>query len=274
MKRSFIEFIKANGKIVGTRIYESEFIPFQTCVEENGILEIADIPFNINEYYVDGIPGTAAVGTITLSGISIEDETFHINGQVFIWKALRTQKGEVTIGANPAVGTIIMSGVAIEDETFQIGDVVFTWKASRSGFEEVTIGTTKEEAAANIAAAIALDLATTVEAVDNEDGTVTVTAVLWGPDGNSIIFTESSTNMSMDGSGYLGGTIPGAGGAAEAVTNVVAAITADLNIVTAEDGAGNTVIVTANIPGIFGNSILFSEEDNTNMFMDGAGFLG
>jgi hypothetical protein len=39
--------------------------------------------------------------------------------------------------------------------------------------------------------------------------TVVVTAVVQGSGGNSIVFTESSTNMTMNGSGTLGGTVLG-----------------------------------------------------------------
>ena len=61
--------------------------------------------------------------------------------------------------------------------------------------------------------------------------------------------------------------------AAEAVTNIVTAITADLATVTASDGAGDTVVVTAASVGTAGNSIVFTEA-STNMAVDGSGTLG
>lgn len=61
--------------------------------------------------------------------------------------------------------------------------------------------------------------------------------------------------------------------AEECVTNIVIAVTADLATVTAEDGAGDTVVVTAATEGAAGDSIVFTE-DSTNMAVDGSGSLG
>ena len=61
--------------------------------------------------------------------------------------------------------------------------------------------------------------------------------------------------------------------AAQAVTNIVTAVTEDTAVVTAADGDGDTVIVTAATPGTGGNSINFTCQC-TNMSMDGQGYLG
>jgi hypothetical protein len=45
-----------------------------------------------------------------------------------------------------------------------------------------------------------------------------VTAATAGVAGNRIVFTETSSNMAMDGSGYLGGTTAGANAAATTKT--------------------------------------------------------
>jgi len=58
-----------------------------------------------------------------------------------------------------------------------------------------------------------------------------------------------------------------------AVTNIVTAVTADLATVTAVDGTGDTVTITAVTKGVAGNSIVFTEA-STNMTVDGAGTLG
>jgi hypothetical protein len=117
------------------------------------------------------------------------------------------------VNAVAAVGTITMSGIAVAEETFIVDTQTFTWKAARSGVGEVTIGASASEAVTNIVTAITADL-TTVTAVDGTGDTVVVTAVTKGVSGNTIDFTESSTNMAMDdyGSGHLGGTTPGVNG--------------------------------------------------------------
>jgi len=107
-----------------------------------------------------------------------------------------------------AMGLITMSGLAEADETFVVDTQTFTWKATRTGTGEVTIGSSAAEAGGNIAAAINADLVT-VAAFDQADGNVAVQAVAAGSAGNSIVFTESSTNMTMDGGGTLGGQIYG-----------------------------------------------------------------
>lgn len=114
----------------------------------------------------------------------------------------------ITGGSN-AVGTITMTGIAIADETFVIDSQTFTWKASRALAGEVTIGVSAAEAVTNIVTAVTADLAT-VTAADGTGDTVVVTAVAGGTGGNSIVFTEASTNMAVDGTGTLGGTSAGA----------------------------------------------------------------
>lgn len=61
--------------------------------------------------------------------------------------------------------------------------------------------------------------------------------------------------------------------AAATVTNIVAAITADSTNVTAVDGAGDTVVITAAVAGTAGNALTFTEAA-TNTAVDGAGTLG
>ena len=115
------------------------------------------------------------------------------------------------VNAVASQGTITMSGIAIADETFVIDSQTFTWKASRSGAGEVTIGADAPAAVTNIVTAVTADLAT-VTAVDGDGDTVTVTAVTKGVAGNSLVFTEASTNMVVDGAGTLGTTVAGVDG--------------------------------------------------------------
>lgn len=206
---------------------------------------------------------------------------------------------ETTVSPNVGVGCRVNIVTAGGLETFTIDNRIFTWKASRGGAGEVAIGASASEAVTNIVTAITADLSTVV-GEDSTGDTVKVTALTPGVYGNSLAFTESSTNMAMNGGGYLGGTTPGVeaetfiidtqtftwkilrvqrgevtigADAPEAVMNIVAAVTADLTTVIVTDGAGDTVVVTAIHAGVVGNAIDFSQA-STNMTMDGSGHLG
>jgi len=126
---------------------------------------------------------------------------------------------DTPVNAVAAVGTITMAGIATANETFVIDTQTFTWKASRSGTGEVTIGADAAAAVTNIVTAITADLES-VSAVDGDGNTVVVTAAVKGVSGNAIVFTEDSTNMTMDGEGVLGGTVEGVDGTVGAANEV------------------------------------------------------
>ena len=122
----------------------------------------------------------------------------------------------------PAQGTITMSGVAIANETFVIGSQTFTWKAARAATGEVTIGASAAAACTNIIAAVNADITNAV-ASQGAGTTVIITAASGGTAGNSIVFTEASTNMAVDGSGTLGATNSGGQGLTWTTANLIAA---------------------------------------------------
>jgi len=105
-----------------------------------------------------------------------------------------------------AQGTITMGGISVADETFVVAGQTFTWKASRAAAGQVTIGANAAAAVTNIVTALTADIPTLVTAVDGAGDTVVVTSVGGGSAATALTFTESSTNMTMDGSGTLGGT--------------------------------------------------------------------
>ena len=107
-----------------------------------------------------------------------------------------------------AVGTITLTGLPTLAQTFVVGTRTFTWVAARTVAGEVTRGATAAACVTSIVAAIAADLAT-VTAADGAGDTVVVTAAAVGPDGNDIVFSESTSNMTMDGNGFLGATTVG-----------------------------------------------------------------
>ena len=132
-----------------------------------------------------------------------------------------------------AQGIITMGGIASADETFVIDTQTFTWKVARGGTGEVTIGADAPAAVTNLVTAITADL-TTVTAVDGAGDTVDLTAATKGVAGNAIVFTEASSNMTIDGSGTLGAAVAGVDGTVGAVNEI------------AQDGSYLYVAISAN----------------------------
>jgi phage tail sheath gpL-like len=140
---------------------------------------------------------------------------------------------ETPVNGVAAQGTITMADVAVADETFVIDTQTFTWKAARSVAGEVTIGANAAAAVTNIVTAITADM-TTVTAVDGAGDTVVLTAATKGIAGNAIVFTENSTNMTVNGSGTLGTTTAGVDGTVGTVNQI------------AQDGSYLYVSIAAN----------------------------
>lgn len=104
----------------------------------------------------------------------------------------------------PAKGTITLTGLPVADETFVVDTQTFTFKALRASAGQVTIGGTAAATATNIATAINTDLTTVTAAASG--ATVVVTSVAKTAAANLIAFTESATNLTVDGDDTLGGT--------------------------------------------------------------------
>lgn len=126
---------------------------------------------------------------------------------------------ETPVNAVAATGIITMAGIAVADETFVIGSQTFTWKASRSVAGEVTIGADAPAAVTNLVTAITADISD-VTAADGAGDTVDLTAATKGVAGNAIVLTEASTNMTVDGSGTLGGAVAGVDGTVGTINQV------------------------------------------------------
>lgn len=131
--------------------------------------------------------------------------------------AVGTNDGNVQVGFNMgagfgnsnAQGTITLTtGGALAGETFQVDNQVFTFQTgARTGTGQVQLSSSTTTEGNNIAAAISADVPTVTAA--RSGSTVIVTAVTPGMAGNSIIFTENATNMTVNGFGTLGGTTQG-----------------------------------------------------------------
>jgi hypothetical protein len=106
-----------------------------------------------------------------------------------------------------ATGTITVSGSVTLAQTFVVGEQTFTFVAARAGTGQVTRDTssTTNQATA-IRTAINTDIPDIVAATGSTNVT-TLTAVPLGTDGNNIVLTESVTNMTVSGSGYLSGGV-------------------------------------------------------------------
>lgn len=138
--------------------------------------------------------GAALSGNITVGTLSSKS---HVTG---VWIVL---DGAAASGKK-ATGTITLTGLSVADEVFAVGAQTFTWKATRSGTGEVTIGATAAESCTNIITAVNNDTANVVP-TQGSGTTVTITAAVAGTAGNSLALTESSTNLTVSGSGTLSG---------------------------------------------------------------------
>jgi hypothetical protein len=113
-------------------------------------------------------------------------------------------QGTLTI-ANPFVG-----GGPQADETVTVDSDVYTWKATLTPADfEVLIGATPAECAAHLIAAMTAFGTGYTAAVGATSNLVVVTWGAVGVAGNAIDFTETSTDVSADGTGHLGGTTAG-----------------------------------------------------------------
>jgi hypothetical protein len=90
----------------------------------------------------------AARGTLSLSGVPIEDDTFVIDTQTFVWKTARSTTGEVTIGADAAecatnmVDAIETDLTSVAAETGTGGDTVVLTAATAGSSGNVIVMTT------------------------------------------------------------------------------------------------------------------------------------
>jgi len=101
-------------------------------------------------------------------------------------------------------------------------------------------------------------------------GTITMAGIAVANE-TFVIDTQTFTWKAARG---IAGEVTIGANAAEAVTNIVTAVTADLATVTAVDGAGDTVVITAvTAKGTAGNGVVLTEA-STNMTVNGSGTLG
>ena len=111
-----------------------------------------------------------------------------------------------------AVGTLTLSGNPSADETMVLG--AFTLTAKNSGATGLQYNIGANAAATTVAIAALINTHATLSTLFSATSTATtvvVTCLTPGLIGNSVAFTESMSNTTINGSGYLGGTTAGAG---------------------------------------------------------------
>ena len=233
---------------------------------------------------VDGTPvnGANATLTLTIGGVVIDGETVQINNfnsepAVFDTYEFLADAGQTkTLDTNIAVdiesyttkSTINLTVAAqpTSGDTMTIGDKVYTF---------VPDGTANADGEISIGTDLATAQAAIVFAINGADGhndpnplvsagvfaanVSAITALVGGVAGDAIATTETFTAA---GNLFSGATLAGGADctASNAVTALVAAITAsDTQGVGAADGAGDTVVLTADVAGEAGNNILVAE---------------
>jgi hypothetical protein len=233
---------------------------------------------------VNAISGTA---TLDITGVVLDGETVTING-VDIYEfaadvALTVGEGNIPVNIN-AYTVKATDGLTVDvkptvGDTMTIGtkDFTFVPSGTANGDGEIDVG---------IPADLLADIqASIVKAIRGTDGhnephplvtcdeaflgnVLAITALIGGVAGNDIATTETftaetnvfSADKLANGSDCV---------AADAVTALAAAITnSDTQGVGAVDGAGNTVVLTADIGGVITNSITVAEN------MANAAFVG
>jgi len=264
----------------------------------NNLSQVRDPDFKLGDklFEVIGLVGPAVNGgtpvnavaaakTLTISGVVKDSEKVTIGADVYEFLAdvalTKTSPANIAVDINAettkALGTLTMDTQPISGNTVTIGTKVYTFvpvgTANADG--EVSIGADLAAAKVNLVAAIngtdGFNIANTVaSAADFIVNDCIITALIGGTAGNSIATTETftaETNVFAAATLTTGADCT----AANAVIELVAAITAnDTQGVGAADGDGDTVVLTADVAGVAGNSIAIAETLVNGAFAGGA----
>jgi len=222
------------------------------------------------------VNAVAATGTLTINGVVIDGETVTIGDDVyeFCADAMQTITGDniavdIEAVSTKSQGTLTIDTQPTAGNTMTIGTKVYTFvpDGTANADGEVSVGTDLATAKVAIVTAIngtdSVNTAHTqvtaaVFAVNN----CVITALIGGVAGDLIATTETFTaGSNIFDAVTLGTTTPGVDCVqADAVTALALAITtSDTQGVGAVDGAGDTVVLTADTKGIAGNSIATTE---------------
>lgn len=217
-------------------------------------------------------PNVAATGVLTISGAVIDGQTVTLGSRVYEFDAgkglasVGRVAADITASTTKSSNTLTVDTQPTAGDTMTIGGRTYVFVASGEADHdgEISIGANLTAAQTNIVAAIngtdGWNLAnSSVTAGAFAADASTITARVGGVAGDSIATAETFTA----GSNVFSGATLGSGAdcsAANAVTALVAAINGDSSaVVTAADGAGDTVDITAKATGTSGNSIASTE---------------
>lgn len=215
-------------------------------VEDGEMLAIGD---DLYEFCADELQTLTYPGNIA---VDIEDDTTKSSGTL-------TLAVQPTSGDKMTIGTKVYTFVPVGTDTAD---------------GEISIGTDLAAAKVNVVAAIngsGFNVAhPLVSAADFVVDDCVITALVGGVDGDAIATTETFAGpTNLFAAGFLSGGADCV--AADAVTALVLAITASDSMgVGAADGAGNTVVLTADIAGASANAIPIATTINNAAFANGA----
>lgn len=283
-----ITVIDANGNWVG---FIKEQTPVKTAAA-SGTFTLSDpvidgetvtIGTDVFEFDIDAVVSgenilvdisggtkTQATATITFTGSLLDGDLIVIGDDIYEATTTGTASGanfaiDLSAVAVAASGTLTFTGVVSDGETVTIGNDVYEFDTDdiiTDGNIQVFVGANTNASSAIIALVSAIEAAGTeeVSAVDGVGDTVVVTGNYKRSSDNSIVTLTDCVNATW-GSGTLVGGEDAT--AAECVTALVTSITANDTVgVTAVDGTGDTVVITAEaagaVDGSLGNTVAVS----------------
>lgn len=223
------------------------------------------------------VKSVAASKVLTISGVVKHGETVTIGSDVYLFWAddgdaeIPADKIIVDIGASSqtiiwAEGELAIGVQPTAGDKVTLGTKVYTWvpvgTANADG--EISIGTNVAEARTNYVAAVqGTDGFNTMHPLitceNFWEGTCSHYAKIGGTLGNTYATTTSFSSVDNH---FHAATLTGGADclASEAVAELVVMITSDdTQGVGAVDGAGDTVVLTADEPGVAGNQISIAE---------------
>jgi hypothetical protein len=255
--------------------------------------KVQDIITAINASHATATPVNAvnATKTLTISGVVTHGETVTITNPAmeapdvyeFLADDAQTKTDEDNIAVDIAIhSTKSLQSLTVDTQptsgdTMTIGTKVYTFVpvGTDTADGEISIGADLAAAKLNIVAAINGDGAFNephplVSAAAFVGDICAISALIGGVAGDTIATTETFTaNTNIFGGATLGGGVSCT--QADAVTALVLAITAsDTQGVGAADGAGDTVVLTADTAGVVGNAIEIAETMTNGAFAGGA----
>ena len=258
--------------------------------------KIQEIIATLKKETTVGTPVNAvnAKETLTISGMVIHGETVTIDSPAvagsdvyeFLAHAAQTKTTltnkavDITAYTTKSSGQLTIVTKPTSGDKMVIGSKTYTF---------VPVGTANANGEISIGADLAGAQAAIVAAINGTDGintphpmvragifaanASTITALIGGVSGNLIATTETFTAAGN----IFGATTLGSGAncsAANAVLALVGTITAsDTQGVGAADGAGDTVVLTADVAGVVGNAIIIGETMTNGAFTNGAVLL-